>query len=255
MKKSDQIADKTIAAKKKRREVITDRKRVDALTDLNVKLQLEIDALTALSKNVVLGSFEIVETEKSEAVAVVLASDFHIEEPVKRQSVNGLNEYNLIIAEQRVRELFVNIATLLKKEQQSVKIDTLILWLGGDFISNNIHDVLLETNQLSPIEAILQAQTWLEQGIKYLLENTDVKIIVPTSAGNHSRITAKVHINTEYGNSLETYMYHMIAKHTTDPRVQFVNNEAYFTYLQVYDMTLCFHHGHALRYQGVVGGL
>lgn len=250
------LAEQTVAQKRKKRAVVADKKRVDSLVIENEKLVLEIEAIKALSKNKSTSAFNIVPVEDStEAVAVVLASDWHIEEPVKKASVNGLNEYNLQIAEQRVKEFFVNTVTLLEKEKIAVKIDTLVLWLGGDFISNNIHEVLLETNQLSPIEAILLAQNWLENGIRYLLANTDVKLIIPCSVGNHSRITNKVHINTESGNSLEAYMYHMLARHIQEDRVQFIINESYFTYVDIFGMTLCFHHGHALRYQGGVGGL
>lgn len=250
------LAEQTVAQKRKKRAVVADKKRVESLVIENEKLALEIEAIKALSKNKSTSAFNIVPVEDStEAVAVVLASDWHIEEPVKKASVNGLNEYNLQIAEKRVQEFFVNTVTLLEKEQIAVKIDTLVLWLGGDFISNNIHEVLLETNQLSPIEAILLAQNWLENGIRYLLEKTQVKLVIPCSVGNHSRITNKVHINTESGNSLEAYMYHMLARHIQDDRVQFIINESYFTYVDIFGVTLCFHHGHALRYQGGVGGL
>jgi len=255
VKKNEKIAQAAVDARRKKKSILDDKKSVIALAEKQDRLQKEIDALTSLSGHTVRGEFAVLETPQSEAIAVVLASDWHIEEPVKKQTVNGLNEYNLQIAEKRIHEFFCNVVTLLKKEQQSVKIETLVLWLGGDFISNNIHEVLLETCLLSPIQAIMQAQEWIEKGIRYLLKHTDVKIIIPTSAGNHSRVTNKVHINTEYGNSLETYMYCMLAKHITDKRIQFVINEAYFTYLTVWDMTLCFHHGHALRYQGGVGGL
>ena len=253
---SKKLAADTVAAKKKKRAVVADKKRVDSLVIENEKLEREIEAIKALSKNKSTSAFNIVPVEDTtEAVAVVLASDWHIEEPVKKQSVNGLNEYNLTIAEQRVQEFFANTVTLLRKEQAAVRIDTMVLWLGGDFISNNIHDVLLETNQLSPIEAILLAQNWLENGIRYLIANTDVKLIIPCSVGNHSRITQKVHINTESGNSLEAYMYHMLSKHIEDDRVQFIINESYFTYLDIFGMTLCFHHGHAHKYNSGVGGL
>lgn len=255
MGKNEKIAQSAVTARRKKKATIDDKKAVAALADKHDRLQQEIDALVALRGHTVLGEFTPTLGVDTEAVAVVLASDWHIEEPVKKQSVNGLNEYNLQIAEQRINEFFTNVVTLLKKEQEAVKIDTLVLWLGGDFISNNIHEVLLETCLLSPIEAILKAQEFIEKGIRYILNYTDVKLIIPTSAGNHSRITNKVHINTEYGNSLETYMYHMIAQHINHERVQFVINEAYFTYLQIWDMTIAFHHGHALRYQGGVGGL
>lgn len=249
------VVEKFREDRSKKQDTQNTKKALHGLVEKNDLLQKEIDVLKRMSKNAVYGQITVKDTGKDEAVAVALASDWHIEEVVIRASVNGLNEHNLKIAERRANEFFINLVKLIKKEQKDTVIKTLVLWLGGDFITGNIHEENLETACLTPIEAILTAQVWLERGIQYVLDNTDLNLVIPTSAGNHSRITKKVHISTEYGNSLETYMYHMIAQHIDNKRVQFVIDESYFTYVTVYDMTLCFHHGHALRYQGGVGGL
>lgn len=51
-------------------------------------------------------------------------------------------------------------------------------------------------------------------------------------------------------------MYHNLAHHFEDePRVKFIIEEGYNTYIDVYGFTLRFHHGHSVRYYGGVGGL
>lgn len=198
-----------------------------------------------------------VSSNDSEAVAVILASDFHLEEIVKPETVNGLNKFNLQIAEERSRQFFQNAQKLLVKEQQNAKIDTLILALLGDFISSNIHEELLENCSLRPIEAIIFAENLLIGGIQFLLDNTNVNIIIPCHVGNHTRITKKIHISTEKGNSLETFMYHHIRNFFKDnPRVTFMISDGYLSYLSVFNnFTIRFHHGHAVKYGGGVGGL
>jgi hypothetical protein len=194
--------------------------------------------------------------QKSEATAVVLASDFHVEEEVRKSKVNGLNHFNLDIAKARVHQFFQRIVKMVRKEQQDIAIKELVLWLGGDFISGNIHDELLENCLLQPVEAILYAQELLASGIAYILAHTKLKITIPCSCGNHSRITAKTHISTEQGNSLEYFMYcNLKTMFSSEKRITFVITEGYHTLIQVYGRTLRLHHGHALRFNGGVGGL
>ncbi len=195
-------------------------------------------------------------TGNSESVAFAIASDWHIEETVVSEKVNHLNEYNLSIARRRAVQFFQNTLKLLKKEQVATKIDTLVLALLGDFISGNIHEELLENCSLQPMPAIIEAKKLLVSGIKFLLENSDVNLVIPCHVGNHTRITKKVHISTEEGNSLEYFMYHVMAdEFAGEPRVKFLISEGYLSYLQVYDFTVRFHHGHAIKFGGGIGGV
>src|SRR3990167_516510 len=79
-------------------------KRSKAMVSEVAKLQDELEALKSIPE---VSTFVIKPLRRShlgEAVAVVVASDWHIEEPVKPEQVSGLNEYNLTVAEARVRE-------------------------------------------------------------------------------------------------------------------------------------------------------
>jgi len=51
-------------------------------------------------------------------------------------------------------------------------------------------------------------------------------------------------------------MYLQLQKYfSNQPRIQFIINDSYLTYLKVFGFTLRFHHGHALRFIGGIGGL
>ena len=192
----------------------------------------------------------------SEATAVVLASDWHYEEEVKAASVNGLNVYNLGIAKQRVEQFFRTAVRITKVLSRDIEINTMVLALLGDFISNQIHEELVEVNQLLPTEAISEVQNLIASGIEYLLRELKVNLVVPCHHGNHSRITRKQRHATEAGHSLEFFMYHALAAHFKgNPRVRFIISPSYHSYIEVYEWTIRFHHGHDVRYQGGVGGL
>lgn len=243
--------------KQRKSEAYQTQKQFDELIKQNEVLQKDLEASLEMKRGIQPIFIEKkVGSNDTEAVAVVLASDFHLEEIVKPETVNGLNKFNLSIAEERSKQFFQNALKLLIKEQKNAKIDTLVLALLGDFISSNIHEELLENCSLRPIEAIIFAENLLIGGIEFLLENSDVKIIIPCHVGNHTRITKKIHISTEKGNSLETFMYHHIRNYFKDnPRVEFHISDGYLSYLTVYNYTIRFHHGHAVKYGGGVGGL
>lgn len=194
----------------------------------------------------------------SEATPVIVASDWHSEEIVKPSQVNGLNEFNPDIEEQRVTRFFQSSLHLIKNHlNPGVNIHTVVLALLGDFITGNIHgEENAESNAFTPIEALLRVENQIKAGIDFYLNHSLYDYIIPCKVGNHSRTTQKVRSATENGHSLETLMYaHLASLYHNEPRVRFVIDDGYHTYLQVYDKTVRFHHGHALKYQGGIGGL
>src|SRR3990167_3210629 len=233
------------------------KKRYKLLLSENEILSRELEASLQMKQRLSPPVFKYKESGgKNEAVAVVLASDWHIEEAVDPKTVNNLNHFSLQTAEERVSQFFQSALKLVVKEQQAVKIETLVVALLGDFISGNIHEALLPICKLPPMEAIILAENWIAGGIDYLLANSKLKLIIPCHVGNHSRITKKVMIAQETGNSLESFMYHhLAARYEDNPRVSFLIADGYLSYLNLFGFMICFQHGHAVRYQGGVGGL
>ena len=192
--------------------------------------------------------------KETEAVAVALASDWHVEEVVRAESVNGLNEFNLGIAEKRIGKFFDGIRRLTEIERDGVEINTLILWLGGDFMSGYIHEELQESNELSPTQTIVWLRDRILAGIQDLKDRGGYdRIIIPCSFGNHGRTTRKPRYSTGAANSNEWLLYQILAKHL--PSVEWHIAEGYHTYVEVYGKQLRFHHGDGLQYQGGIGGL
>lgn len=186
---------------------------------------------------------------------VGLVSDWHIEERVESESVNGKNSYTLGIAKQRADQYFKGFARLSGIMSKDIRVDTAVLALLGDFISGHIHDENLETSQLAPIHAMILARDWLVSGFEFLLKETPFHYIVPCHSGNHARTTKKIRHATEAGHSLEYVMYHFLADYfKNEPRLTFKLPKGYHSYVQVYDKKLRFSHGHAIKYGGGVGG-
>ncbi len=192
----------------------------------------------------------------SEATAVVLASDWHVEERVDAAKTNGLNEYSLEISKARATQFFQRLLKLVDKERADVHIEHIVLALLGDFITSNIHEELPAICALGPVKAILRAQEYIASGIRFLLANSKYRLTIVCTCGNHARITKKIHWASEQENSLEYMMYCNLAEvFKNEKRVTFLISEAYHYILPVYDTTIRFHHGHTIKYQGGIGGL
>lgn len=198
-------------------------------------------------------NFAPISTKKGHRYAVALFSDAHIEEVVKPESVNFLNEYNIDIAEQRIETYFRNLAACLAQDD----VNELIFASLGDTISGYIHQELEQTNQLSPLEATLKAQSLIYSGLKYLCENPSLKKLKKIRfigiVGNHSRTTKKIQHSNGYKMSYEWMMYQNIKKQCeiTNLPVEFYIPESELAIVKTCDnKTFIFAHGFQIKSGG-----
>lgn len=191
------------------------------------------------------------------AVPVLVASDWHLEERVDPKTVDGVNEFNLQIAEARITKFFQRGLELVGMLRTRSNIDTLVLAVLGDLITNMIHEDQAESNYLSPTEATLTAYRWLCGGIDLLLKEGGFKrLLIPCCFGNHGRVTKKMRVSTAAKTSYEWMMYRLAAeRYANDKRIEFQIADGYFTFVKIYDYVIRCHHGNGIQYQGGVGGV
>ena len=218
--------------------------------------EFELRAMNVLGQN--LEPFKIeprTPSGKSEGTVVMVASDWHFEETVGAE-VGGLNIFNLDIAHARAQKFFQAGLRLVTLLQQDITINTVVLALLGDFISNDIHEEFMDTAALQPMHALTAVQNVLISGIEFLLEHSTLNFVIPCHSGNHARTTKTTRFSAENGHSLEYLMYlHMAAYFRHESRITFIIPEGMHSYLQVYDKVIRFQHGHAIKYGGGVGGI
>ena len=251
----EQVAYEKEILEKKRREITLERKYKILLAE-NISLQKKIDATKVIKPIETYIIPEYKSNGGNEATAVVLLSDIHYGETVKKDEVMGLNEYNPEIARQRCDEFFKHSKRILDVLGKDIPIRNIVLGLLGDHINNMMFEDAIETNALSPMDEIIAVQKSIASGIEYYLKISDRNLTIVCMRGNHSRITRKPRISGAQGHSLEYLMYHNLATYFQDePRVKWIIPEAYLCYVKVYDQTLAFHHGEAVVYYGGIGGL
>ncbi len=217
-----------------------------------------IEAMTEIEERepepVVIGSRKF--STKNEGTAFLLLSDTHIEENVDPSTVNFLNEYNPGIAKDSFVNFFRKGVNLCEIFGRDIQIKNIVLAILGDIISGHIHEELLEDNHLSPTQATMLASDLIGSGIEHILKHTKCELTIPCKIGNHGRTTAKRRVSTEHKNSFEWMMFQQLKKEfKREDRVNFVIDNSYLTYLDVYDRPIRLHHGHNLKYWGGVGGI
>lgn len=194
---------------------------------------------------------------KRVATPVFLVSDLHVEETVDPKTVGGLNAYDLTEADRRLEKLGDSMLWMMEHHRASFEIREAVLWLGGDLLSGYIHPDLVEVAALSPVQTILWLQERIERLINKLLSLGGLeRIIIPCNVGNHGRTTVRMQVATVTENSYEWLLYQQLRRtFATNSRVEFHIADGDFLRLKVHDTRLGFHHGHATRFGGGVGGI
>lgn len=191
------------------------------------------------------------------ATALIVASDWHLEQKVSREKVAGLNEFNLEIAKRRIEQIGPKAVYLTNASRKVSDIRTCVLALLGDMMTGAIHEELLESNELSPCQAVMRVQSGIKYNLQYLLDHGDFEQIdVVCTVGNHGRTTPRMRVATRVENNFEWLAYQNVAAaFEHEPRVRFHIANGYHVYHDIQGWRCRFHHGDGLKYMGGVGGL
>lgn len=183
--------------------------------------------------------------DSHEGVAAVVLSDWHYGERVEKDAVNGLNEYNLAIADRRASRIFD--ATLKMLDPTPGKYDALMVPMLGDMLSGVIHEELVATNDGPIIECILSLVAKLETGLLEFAQHFPQVQVVATY-GNHGRMDRRKTHKAQSSLNYETLVYRMLEKQLKTRlgeqcNVQFKIATASDVTARVYDKLYLFTHG------------
>lgn len=188
---------------------------------------------------------------KLPGVPMAILSDLHWGEKVLPDQVGGVNEFNRKIARIRMKRWLDVLLDLTLHHMVRPTYPGIVLMLGGDMITGNIHEELRDTND-GPVQvSLLEVQEQLE-GVIQILADKFGKVFIPCVVGNHGRMGIKPRHKNRVYETFEWNLYCQLEKYFEgDPRVQFfipTETDAYFSVLgRRYLLT----HGDSL---GVKGG-
>lgn len=173
-------------------------------------------------------------------------SDLHWGEVVRKREVNGCNEFNLAVASKRLKRTF-ETAVRLCRDYLRGDYAGIVVPLGGDMVSGNIHEELRETNESQILEIVLDLFEHLVAGIT-LMANDFGRVFVPCVVGNHGRLDRKPRAKGAVKDNYEWILYQFLARHfREDERVTVVVSDALDYIYRVHNHRYLLTHGDQFR--------
>ncbi len=155
------------------------------------------------------------------SVPMTMWSDWHWGEIVRKVEVGGVNNFNRKIAKERLRRLVDKVIDLSMRHMTKPHYPGIVVCLGGDMVSGNIHEELRETNDGHVQESLLEVQDELA-GALLKMADTFGKVFVPCVVGNHGRTTMKPRAKGRVFENYEWNLYCQLERHfRNDKRFQF----------------------------------
>ncbi|MBP2232559.1 hypothetical protein J2847_005888 [Azospirillum agricola] len=248
-------------------EAVTDRERVqfqDRIRDLEAKLRQAYreDLDTEKVRTSILGltadtpeppAWLVDERTGGSApgVPVTIWSDWHFGEVVRAVEVGGVNEFNIAVATERVRRLVERTIDLCFSHMVRPEYPGIVVCLGGDLISGDIHEELAVSNELMTAPTLLELQGVLIWALTQMADRFG-RVFVPCVVGNHGRMTHKPRAKGRVHTSFEWLLYCQLERHFQgDSRIQFQIPGEADAHFRVYGHRYMLTHGDSL---GVRGG-
>lgn len=228
----------------------------DRLVDALELKEAELKQYGILSAAPTIENIPVARKGRREVVPVIVASDWHIEETVTAAITNGLNEYNLDIAQESVKQFFSKSCDKINEAKEHKEVKTVVVALLGDIINGVLRAEDLESNQTSSVDALTLARSLIYSGIKALVRASGCNIRVICCVGNHGRLTEKIHFSNQVHQSLEYLLYKTLERDFRDyEKVTFVVSEAPYVIQPIFGVRVRFHHGHSIKFHGGIGGI
>lgn len=243
-----------------RGELSSLRKDNQRLVKRNIELNDTLDTYAALQMQepvIIRPIKHVAKKDPHSAIALVQWSDWHVAEVVEKSKTNGRNAFNPEICRQRVSTLVENTIALIDLNRKHVRIDEMVLVLGGDFITGYLHEELAQTNAMGVTQEVNFARELLEMAVGTVLASADMKKTrVICLRGNHGRTTRKIQFKNDYETSYESLLYWTLRDRLSGDNVEWVVPETdvcYTTLVKGYELRTI--HGHQVKYQGGIGGI
>lgn len=189
-------------------------------------------------------------------VPTLFCSDWHVGETVHPSQINGVNVYNIKVYRERLKTLAQSTIDLLRIISPKLNYPGIVMPLGGDMISGNIHEELTATNELNSMDSVLELYGSLVWMIT-LMADTFGKVFLPCVTGNHGRDTKKIWGKDRHKTSFDWLLYCFLAKHFEgDKRVTFQIPDGPDAYYRIYQHKYLLTHGDQFRGgDGMIGAL
>jgi hypothetical protein len=196
--------------------------------------------------------------KKREHTPVLMTSDFQVGEVIDAKLVETGIGYNSEIFQRRYRQMIdTTIYLSFQHAGTNWTYPGIIYLRGGDSISNDIHEELMVTNDLTPLEAVQLCFEEEAAGIRKLADafgKVDVK--TPGAGGNHDRCTphGKPFTKQLVGRNFDALIAFMLGREfKADKRVTFQTSDSFDVRFPIYGAHHLLTHGDRMGSKGGQG--
>ena len=191
-------------------------------------------------------------------IPMTMWSDWHWGEIVRKEEVGGVNSFNRAIAKERLRRLVANVIDLAMRHMVKPQYPGIVVCLGGDMISGNIHEELRETNDGHVQQSLIELQDELVAALLIIADKFG-KVFVPCVVGNHGRTTMKPRAKGRVFENYEWNLYCQLERYfRNDKRFHFVVPGETDVHFSVLGHRFLLTHGDTLGVRGgdgIIGAL
>lgn len=189
------------------------------------------------------------------ATIIAMLSDTHFDEVVVPEEVEFLNSYNREIAVRRLETWATNLIKMSKHYLAGLQYDGIVLILGGDIFSGDIHEELKETNADTLPASILFWSEQISAAIELLVKEFG-KVHVVCVVGNHGRLSRKPRAKLRAKTNIDWLLSKMVERHfAKDKRITFCIPEGADAFFSVYGYGQLVTHGDQTNGGSGIGGI
>lgn len=193
--------------------------------------------------------------KKHHGTPFLMLSDLHLDEVVYPEQVMGMNAFNRQIAVQRLERTAQNFVRVTKDYWDGIIYDGVVVPLGGDIFSGDIHEELKETNEDRILGSV---DFWIDPLVDVISHLSDEfgKVHVPVVPGNHGRMTRKPRAKFRARDNFDWFIGAQIARvFKGNKNITFDLSDSADCMVPVYDHKVMLTHGDQASGGQGIGGI
>jgi hypothetical protein len=176
------------------------------------------------------------------SIIIAHTSDLHVGECIDADEIQGLNGFSTAICRDRMRRYFDAVCAIGPRWLHDSPCDGVLLTMGGDLISGDIHEELSRTNDLTSHDQVSAVVEIYLAGIEKMLATFGAVHVVAVP-GNHGRTTVKPTAKLAAKLSYDILAASMLKARIADPRVTWQIADGIDVRTPVYGRTILTTHG------------
>lgn len=192
---------------------------------------------------------------KGRAIAWLNFSDWHFDEVVRPESINGRNAYNRQIGEMRLRQWVDRVIRIGESLAPAYGWDGAVISINGDIFSGWLHDLRLTNDGDGLFDDVRHWANLIAAALRDVAEYFG-HVEAYVTVGNHGRLSVKWSSKAAVSENIEYLMGLTLADwFATDPKVNVHVPNGVDVLFDIYDLRICQSHGNTGSGQTAGGGL